>query len=278
MHASRLLAFAALGALVAGCSGGGGGSLPVARSASGHSTATIRIAIPGSSAQGTSRRPAWVSHSSNGILVQIYDHADTGHTTVLDSSTNDISSGSPACGGTTGTPRTCTIVVPAPPGHQDIVFTDYDAAPIAGSFGGAHAVGIGMTTTTINEAATNVVSVTLNGVVNAIALSLNPTSFASGSPNSGILNVTATDAGNNTIVTDSFVDANGQPLTITIGAASTPSNASGHVTLGATTISAPTAGIAVSYDGDASVTSVTFTPQPSSAIAGTATGATLTIP
>src|ERR1700688_2389956 len=118
--------------LSTGCAGGSGGSSGATPARSGGSAAqsvTVRITVPAAIARSsaTKRMPTFVSPSTNGVLVNVYAATDTTHMTVLASGAVDVSSGSPACGGTTGTPRACTVPIPAPAGNDTLVFTSYDA-------------------------------------------------------------------------------------------------------------------------------------------------------
>jgi streptogramin lyase len=252
--ARRALAATAACVLLAAC-GGSAGSTGAAPSAQ-HGSSTlqgvsIRVTVPAAIARtaATKRTPKFVSPATNGVLVNVYAATDTNHQSVLGSSATDVSSGSAACGGTTGTPRTCTIPIPAPPGSDSFVFTSYDAPPSGGSFSGAKALGAGLVTQTIGQGQSNVVNVTLGGIVSAVSLSL-ATPFIHGTVASQQrLTVAALDADGNVIVTDGYVDANGNPVTLFIGAAPNPSS---EIILNATTLTAPApAGVTVTYNGTA---------------------------
>ncbi len=168
---------------------------------------------------------------------------------MLGSSATDVSSGSAACGGTTGTPRTCTIPIPAPPASDSFVFTSYDAPPSGGSFAAAKALGAGLVAQTVAQGQSNVVNVTLGGIVSAVPLSL-PTPLIRGTVASQQQpTVAALDADGNIIVTDGYVDANGNPVTLFIGAAPNPSS---EIILSGTALTAPApAGVIVTYNGTA---------------------------
>jgi hypothetical protein len=170
----RLLGAAVAAAFLAGCGGGGGAATTPRTDAPVKAPGTpesvkISVIIGGTTAgRGSSsgvRRPKFVSPSTNGIDFKVYAH---GGNTIIGQSDTDISSGSPACGGVTGTPRTCTINVPAPAGNDDFVATTYDGAPVSGSFASSHALGTGFLNATINSGQTNNLTMYLSGIVNTL--------------------------------------------------------------------------------------------------------------
>jgi hypothetical protein len=236
-----------------GCAGGSGGSSGATPARTGGSTAqsvTVRITVPAAihPTNATKRMPAFVSPSTNGVLVNVYAATDTTRTTVLGTGAVDVSSGSPACGGTTGTPRTCTVPIPAPAGNDTLVFTSYDAPPSGGSFAGAHALGSGSATQAIAQGQANAVNVTLGGILSAISLALSTPRVHGTVASQHALTVAALDAAGNVVVSDPYVDANGNPVTIFLGAAPNPSS---QIVLTATTLTAPSTGVTVSYNGTA---------------------------
>ena len=171
----RLLAAAVAAAFLAGC-GGGGGALSTprtpdvpAKSAGAPESVKITVIVGGTTAgRGSSsgvRRPKFISPSTNGIDFKVYAH---GGNTIIGQSDTDISSGSAACGGQTGTPRTCSIQVPAPAGNDDFVATTYDAPPVSGSFAAAHALGSGFLNATINSGQANNLTMYISGIINTL--------------------------------------------------------------------------------------------------------------
>jgi streptogramin lyase len=252
-RAPRALAAISIAALLAGCAGNsatpptnsGPGAVPDATR-----RATVRIIIPAPiHPNSATRRPRFVSPSTDGVLVNVYAHSDTLHQTSLGTSATDVSSGSSACGGTVGTPRACTVAIPAPPGNDDFVFTTYDVPPSGGSFNGAIILAVGLVTQTIGIGQSNVVSVTLGGVVNRVSVAL-PTPFIRGTQSSTqTLTVAALDGAGNVIVTDAYMDLLGNPVTIALSAAPNPNT---EIALGTATLSAPSqTGVTVTYNGAA---------------------------
>jgi hypothetical protein len=161
-------------AFLAGC-GGGGGALSTPRvdtpvkTAGAPESVKIAVIIGGTTAgRGSSsgvRRPKFVSPSTNGIDFKVYAH---GGNTIIGQSDTDISSGSSACGGQTGTPRTCFINVPAPAGNDDFVARTYDGIPVSNSFASAHALGTGTLTAVINAGQANNLAMYISGIINTL--------------------------------------------------------------------------------------------------------------
>jgi virginiamycin B lyase len=111
----------------------------------------------------------FISPATDGVLSQVYAQSDPGRQHLLGESAIDVSSGSAACGGQTGYPRTCTVTIPAPPGADTFVFTTYDAIPQAGKFPTtAHALGVGSLAQTIVEDQPNTLAIYISGVIDAI--------------------------------------------------------------------------------------------------------------
>jgi virginiamycin B lyase len=95
------------------------------------------------------RSPKFVSPGTNGLAVAVYPHG-AAHTAanLVTAAVVDVSSGSAACGGHVGFPRTCTASVKLAPTSAgqgyDVVVDTYDASPTAsGSLAGAHLLGAG---------------------------------------------------------------------------------------------------------------------------------------
>jgi hypothetical protein len=108
----------------------------------------------------------------------------------------------------------------------------------------------------------NTVSVTFNGVVAALTVALNPTSVTVGTSTTVAVTVNALDADGNTIVGPGvYVDASGVALTVNLA----DSDVSGATHLSQSSLTQPTSGITLSYNG-ASIANPT--------ISATATGAT----
>ena len=214
----------------------------------------ISVIVGGrSSTGGTSnaRRPKFISPSTSGIDIQVYAH---GGNTIIGESKTDISSGSVACGLKTGTPRTCTVSVPAPPGNDDFVGTTYDAPPVSNSFSGAHVLGIGRLNATINQAQANSLALYISGVINALGyLPANASLPADGAAHTlgFVLNPADFDANP---ITAGANDPYQNPITVQL----VETGGSGHVQIvkngtptggASTTLLYSTDSVAVRYDG-----------------------------
>jgi hypothetical protein len=164
----ELAAWTAAFVLLAGC---GGGSALAPQPADGSKTSLqsvhVTIVLGGKSGMPSAavRRPKFISPSTNGIDIKVSAH---GGNTIIGESRTDISSGSAACGGQTGLPRTCTVEVPAPPGTIDFVPTTFDAAPVSNSFSGAHLLGQGALTATVVAGQSNIFTLFISGVINQL--------------------------------------------------------------------------------------------------------------
>ena len=251
--------------LLAGCGGGGTALAPglPANVPTGSpsnppaATQSVRVALVlgGRSGPVTSavRRPKFISPSTNGIDIKVYAH---GGNTILGESKTDISSGSAACGGQTGLPRTCIVQVPAPPGTDDFVATTYDAAPVSNSFSAAHVLGIGNFTMSVQAGGANSASFYVSGVVNSLGyLAPNASLPADGSAHTLGFVLNPSDYGNNPITA-----GNNDPYQNPISVQLAESGGSGHVQIvkngtptggTSTTLNYSTDTVAVKYDGGA---------------------------
>jgi hypothetical protein len=131
----------------------------------------------------------------------------------------------------------------APLGSDTFTVKLYDGQNATGNL-----LSTGAVTQTISIDQANSVSVTFNGAVSALSVALNPSSVASGASASVGVTVNALDADGNTIVAPGiFSDQNGNPVTVTLS----DSDASGATQLSVTTLTQPTSGITLSYNGAA---------------------------
>lgn len=212
-----------------------------------------------------------------GLSVDVYAHGD--RTTILASATADISASSPQCTPSAGGGRSCTISLTVPVGNDDFVFASYDATPVAGSFAGAHQLGYGLDTVAIVYGTPAAISVTLSSVLASLVLSVTPSTLHQIIPSTATLSVVALDADGDVIISSGFVDASGNPITLSF--ASSPS---GIVTLSPATLSAPApSGVQVAGESGLLTTAgtfpVTITASPSSSsVANASTQLTLVYP
>ena len=223
---------------------------------------SIAVFIPQSLGAVASRRRFWISPATLGLLVQ----SNAGGAASVAA---DLSPGSPLCQTTSGG-RACTVSIPVPAGSRLFTFTTYDAAPVANSFGAAHPLGIATTTKTIVANTANTIDVTIAGIAASLSLSIAPNAVTAGTPNASIAtSLNVLDADGNIIV-GSYVDANGNPLTVTLSDPDT----TGATAFTQTSFTQSTSSLALKYSGAHPVNSITF----SAAAAGLNTAtATLTI-
>ena len=137
----------------------------------------------------------------------------------------------------------CSGTIAAPAGSDTFTVNLYDAQNGTGNL-----LSTGTATQTIVVGQANTVSLTFNGVVASLSLSLNPTSVTTGTSTNVAVTANALDADGNTIVgPGSYVNASGAALTLTLG----DSDTSGATKLSQTTLTAPTTGITLAYNGSA---------------------------
>ena len=183
MRLHKISALAVTGVLIAaGCSGGGSGSsTPSAASSKQNSpttaqskaTTTIKVRIPGQSKTSADKRqPKWVSPATQGVQVNVFATGQTPPDSlqIATSGLISVAANAPGCNTNGDGSRTCTIVIPAPVGTDDFVFTTYD--------GGNNPIGTGTDPHQVIASGTsNLVSVTLGGVINSVT-----TATAAGTP------------------------------------------------------------------------------------------------
>ncbi|MEA2785935.1 MAG: hypothetical protein QOF71_2039 [Candidatus Eremiobacteraeota bacterium] len=200
------------------------------------------------------RRPKFVSPSTNGIDFKVYAH---GGNTIIGQSDTDISSGSAACNGQTGTPRTCFIAVPAPAGNDDFVATTYDGAPANGSFASSHALGKGQLTATIASGQANNLTLYISGIINTLGFLAPHASLpADGAAHTLGFVLNPSDFDNNPIsagANDPYANPISVQLSETAGSGHATIVKNGTDTGGtSTTLNYSTDTVAVRYDGGAS--------------------------
>ena len=257
MNTMRFISAAALALVVvplASCGGGSGsgGIVPAGSQPGGRtSLVTLHLAVPPIAKSGSSarRRAQFVASTTGGILEQTYAQSDTTHATLLGSTATDISSASTACGGTSGTPRTCTVAFYAPPGADTFVLTSYDAPPVSNSFSAAKILGGVVVNQTIAAGTPVTIAAVLGGIVNSFKVLITQPNIHGTLASTQNVYVQPYDADGNLIVSDSFSDANGNPLSIALTV--TP-NTGNVFTLGAASLSSPAlGGVTLAYSGTA---------------------------
>ncbi len=244
MKAFRVFACIVATALITGCGGSGSPSNPIQSAmppVAGSRTAnvTFSISVP---AKTVARRPAYVSPSTQSASVTVTPSGGSAGTPVVVNCTS-------VCSGTVSAP----------------VGSDIFAAHLySGTNGGGSLLSTGSLTQSIVANRANTVTMTFNGVVASIAVSL-PT-IAPGAAGSAAVTVKALDASGNTIVgPGTYVDANGNPMTISLG----DSDTSGNSSLSQSTITQPGSSVTLNYTASFD-TNPTITARSSSASVATA--------
>jgi streptogramin lyase len=234
---SRLAGASLIAGMLAGCGGGTGGTLtPSPRSGtSATSSVTLNVVVPSqASVSSAGRAPRYVSAATKSATVTV----------------------TPA-GGAAGAPvvvncalNACTGTITAPVGSDTFDVLLYDQTG-----GTGNVLSRGSTVQAIVANQTNSVNLTFDPVVKTVKLALVTSSLPAGTAATDTLNVTAQDAQGMIIVgPGSYVDAAGNPLTITV--AKTDDNhqgaGSGTTTLGPVSIKSPSnASAPITYNGGA---------------------------
>lgn len=153
----------------------------------------------------------------------------------------NLTPSSPNCvPATQNTPLTCTLNESEPIGTDTFVVTTYDQIGAAGN-----ALSTATVQASIVAGVANTVDVTLNGIVESLGLALNPANPPLGTVVSVGLSVNAMDADGNIIESPgSYVDVNGNPVTITLS-----DTDSMYTSLSQSTVTSPAASVSVNYNG-----------------------------
>lgn len=218
---SRLLLIPLI--LLAGCSHAGSFIPPAASGEAGpmsvaapRLTATFTILIPKSKPEDAAFpglvHQRFIAATTQGALVRAFHHGQ--HTHPLASIAVNLTAKSRDCK-VSAHGRTCTISLVLPvAGTDEFVVETYNQPPKAGKFSkdAAH-LGIGIASAKMTKSRT--IHLVIGGIVAGTSISA-----SSGGPYPVIdslslpLSVAVLDADNNTIVTDTYVDRNGKPVTI----------------------------------------------------------------
>lgn len=240
MNSTRTLAIACYGFVViaaslgAGCGGGGGQTAsgqspilpgtptaPATAAPQGKATVTLRIVIPpASSASAVTRRPRYVSPSTNSL-----SFAQAGTVTTVVS----LAPGSPNCTTGAGGARTCTVNVNATAG-QNQTFT---VETFASTNGTGTPLSVQTIVATILPNTSNPLTFVLNGVVASLTAAFAVPTLPYGLAANTTLTVNALDASGNIIVgPGGYATSSGTALTITLhNADSSGATSLAHVSL-----------------------------------------------
>jgi virginiamycin B lyase len=224
-----LIAFGLLALAIAACSGGGsvsyGGSstLPKTPSASPNTVGnvTVRVTIP-SAATASARLKRRMNEAQNtqGLVVNVYP--SPGSTSApAQTDAFDTSSSSSYCTTNTDGSRSCTFPIVVTAGSYDFTFESYDMAPVSGQIpGGAHALGFGNDDATVTASATTSLNVIINGIAALPGIELPVPIVHTLESLTQQAVVSVLDADDNVIVANSYVDANGNPVTVSFSSSS----------------------------------------------------------
>jgi hypothetical protein len=182
------------------------------------------------------RRRMTVSENTKGIQILAYAAGD--RSTVLGSVNYNISPSSPICTTGTNDARTCNLAIQAPPGSIDFVATTWDVAPPnGGNFPAGNQLGYAVDPgVNIVVGTSPAISFTLSSVLAQVELALIPTSLHTIIPSKATAEVYALDADSDVILSNGFIDANGNSLSISLGLSN---SLNGNLSLSASSLSAP---------------------------------------
>ena len=221
----RLVAVVLIVILLAACGGGSSSVLPKSSPAAPEKTkalVTFRMRVPGAASARTAKlkRIFTVAQSTAGAQVNVYSAGnDTGTPLATTAANIEVSTspGSTCSASDQYGNRSCSFSISAPVGNDDFVITTYDQAPTSGTIpAGANELGWGIDpSVTITAGSAASVSATLSSVLASVSLDLTPSVIHQIIPTTGTVGVYALDADNDVIVSNGFVDANGNPITLT---------------------------------------------------------------
>jgi hypothetical protein len=234
--------------LLAACGGGSSSVLPKSGNAT-PSKAKVQVSItmhvPGaaSARNAALKRRFTIAQSTAGALVSVYTAGNDTGTPLATTAANiepSTSPGSTCSASDTYGNRSCTFDILAPVGNDDFAITTWDLAPTGTSIpGGANELGWGLDPGVAIVAGTPAsVSTTLSSVLASVSLDLTPAALHQIIPATGTIGVYALDADNDVIVSNGFVDPNGNPVTISLNY---DNSLNGSLYLSTSSISAPSA-------------------------------------
>jgi hypothetical protein len=242
----RWLGIILIGSLLAACGGGESSVLP--KTASGPTAkAKVQVAItmrvPGaaSARNAALRRRFTIAQNTAGALVSVYVAGNDTGTPLATSAANiepSTSPGSTCSASDTYGNRSCTFDISAPVGTDDFAITTWDQAPTGNAIpGGANELGWGIDpSVSIVAGSAASVSATLSSVLASVSLDLTPATLHQIIPTTGTVGVYALDADSDVIVSNGFVDPNGNPITLSLNM---DNNLGGTLYFAQSAISAP---------------------------------------
>ena len=239
----RALIFALAMSAATGCGGSSSGAPPSATQQL--ATVNFTVVLPQPAANAARRSPRYVSAATQSASIIVTPSGGSaGAPTVVNCTT------------------VCSAQIQAPVGSDTFAVT---------LFAGQNATGAHLSTGTVTQTIVlnqaNTITVTLDGIVAGLAVILSPNSLPDGTPASVGVTVNALDgAGDIIIAPGVYANASGTPITVTL----TNSDDLGATMLSQTTLTAPTTGITLTYNGTTSPT-ITITASAPGATSGSAT-------
>lgn len=221
------IVFAAI--TLSGCSGRSAGVPAMRNGTMQHALGTldIQVTVPATQTAGVRRRQ-YISPSTQSMTVSVDGATAQAY---------PLTRGSSGCtSGGAGTSYSCNVSVSIPAGTHQATFNTYDGQNGAGNLLSTNSVPI-----TVNPGKANSLSLTLNGVVNSIALSLLNPDPPAGSAQTIPLSINAYDADNNLIIGAGTYG--GGPIQLA------DSDTSGVTSLSSTSVASAAAQITVTYNG-----------------------------
>lgn len=222
----------------------GAGSNPPPNRALGAALSSVqfKIVIPVANTSMSYRSPAYISVATQSVAITV-----SGGAPVI----ANLTSGSPNCA---GTPLTCTLSVAAPVGTDVFAVTFYDAQN-----GTGNELSTGTVAATIVAGQANVVSITYNGIIRSLSLTLAQSAPpANGSSQQITLTLNALDADGNVIISPgTYADG---PISVTDSDTShTQLQLGSNAPASSISVGGPGQGISVLYDGSSALVSAVFT-------------------
>ena len=200
------------------------------------------------------RRRMTISENTKGIQIIAYSSTDTSRSNPLGSITADISPAACPRGANDG--ATCPVSLEAPPDPAgiDFVVTTYDMVPNgSGNIpAAANELGWGASLGNVFTAGNPppTINLTLSSVLAQIGMALTPSSLHTLVPSTATVSVYGLDADSDVIVSNGFMDANGNALSIGISLDNALNGQNGGLTLNPSSLSAPLPqGVHLTYPG-----------------------------
>ena len=212
-------------AALTACGGGGSSVVPKTGAPATPAKTKVQVSftmhVPGAASARTAKlkRIYTIAQNTAGAQVNVYNAGNDTGTPLATTAGNIEPSTSPGSTCTASDPygnRSCEFSISAPVGNDDFVITTYDQAPVRAAIpASANELGWGIDpAVAITAGSAANVSATLSSVLASVSLDLTPNTIHQIIPTTGTIGVYALDADNDVIVSNGFVDMNGNPITL----------------------------------------------------------------